>query len=68
MTHSDYNDIQVDIFTGNLIVTGFRNRVRTGFGKCWNWSKGVFQDLNSLGKSGFVIMAMEKLWKFMSFL
>jgi hypothetical protein len=30
--------------------------------------QGVFQDLKSLGKSGFVIMAMEMLGKFMSFL
>jgi hypothetical protein len=28
--------------------------------------QSVFQDLKSLGKSGFVTLAMEKLWKFMS--
>jgi hypothetical protein len=42
-----------------------------GFGKSWKVleiGQGIFQDLKSLGKSGFVIMAMEKLWKFMSLL
>jgi dTDP-4-dehydrorhamnose 3,5-epimerase-like enzyme len=39
-----------------------------GFWKVLEIGQGVFHDLKGLGKSDFVIMAMEKLWKFMSLL
>jgi hypothetical protein len=55
-----------DLFCG-LQAAGFV-QVLESLRKFWEIGQGVFQDLKSLGKPGFVIMAMEQLWKFMSLL